>query len=260
MNTMTESTIAVDSGAAQAAERHQLFEDAPVAYHEIDPYGVIRAVNQAECQLLGYSAEEMIGHPVWEFVAADHRQASRESITKKLSREQPVSIVTREYRRSDGSYLWLEIREKLIETAEGVVVGIRSALIDVTERRQLETEIRRQHDWMRCVFRSATKAVITANVLGHISMMNPAAETITGWREGEALGRAVEQICRVQRDSGEPVDLMSCILAAAVNSNRLRNFVVIDRSGASQPIQWTISPIMNDEDVIIGAMLVVEKR
>jgi hypothetical protein len=53
---------------------------------------------------------------------------------------------------------------------------------------------------------------------------------------------------------------MSCILAAAVNSNRLRNFVVIDRSGASQPIQWTISPIMNDEDVIIGAMLVVEKR
>ena len=250
----------VPSAVQDPAERHrQLFEDAPVAYHEIDTNGVIRAVNQAECQLLGYSAEELIGHAVWEFVAADHQQASREAIMKKLSREQPVSIVTREYRRSDGGYLWLEIREKLIETAEGVVVGIRSALIDVTDRLKLESELRSQRDWMRFVFRSATLAVITANVLGHISMMNPAAETITGWREGEALGRGLEQICRVQRDSGELVDLMGCILAEPVNSNPLRNFVVIDRSGASQPIRWTISPIMNDEDVIIGAMLAVEK-
>ena len=250
----------VPSAVQDPAERHrQLFEDAPVAYHEIDTNGVIRAVNQAECQLLGYSAEELIGHAVWEFVAADHQQASREAIMKKLSREQPVSIVTREYRRSDGGYLWLEIREKLIETAEGVVVGIRSALIDVTDRLKLESELRSQRDWMRFVFRSATLAVITADVLGHISMMNPAAETITGWREGEALGRGLEQICRVQRDSGELVDLMWCILAEPVNSNPLRNFVVIDRSGASLPIRWTISPIMNDEDVIIGAMLAVEK-
>src|SRR5271165_1787902 len=124
MNTMTESPIAVAPGAAQA-ERHQLFEDAPVAYHEIDTDGVIRAVNQAECLLLGYSSEELIGHPVWEFVADDHRQASREAITRKLAREQPACIVTREYRRSDGSYLGLEIREKLIESAEGVVIGIR---------------------------------------------------------------------------------------------------------------------------------------
>jgi PAS domain S-box-containing protein len=257
---MTDSPIsAVPSAVQDPAERcRQLFEDAPVAYHEIDTEGVIREVNQAECQLLGYASEELIGHPVWEFVAADHRQASRDAITRKLARQQPVAIVTREYRRSDGSYLWLEIREKLIENAEGKVVGIRSALIDVTERRKLEAEILRQRDWMRFVFRSVAKAVITADILGHISTMNRAAETITGWREEEAQGRPMEKICRVRRDSGEAVDLMSCVLAESAISNRLRNFVVVDRFGASQSIRWTVSPILNDEEVIVGAMLEVE--
>ncbi len=258
---MIKSPITVIPSSVQdpAERRRQLFEDAPIAYHEIDTEGVIREVNQAECQLLGYLSEELIGHPVWEFVAADHQQASRDSITRKLARQQPVTIVTREYRRSDGSYLWLEIREKLIENAEGEVVGIRSALIDVTERRKLEAELLQQRDWMRFVFRSVAKAMITADILGHISSMNRAAEAITGWREEEALGRPMEKICRVQRDNGEPIDMMSSILAEQAMSNRLGDFVVVDRGGASHSIQWTVSPILNDEVVILGAMLMIEK-
>jgi len=258
---MTDSPIAVVPSSVQdPAERdRQLFEDAPIAYHEIDTKGVIREVNKTECQLLGYRPEELIGHHIWEFVAEEQQQAARETIARTVARLEPPTAVECEFRHRDGQYLWVEIHRKLIENAAGNVVGIRSALLDVTERRRLEAEILRQHDWMRFVFRSGTKAVMTADILGRISTMNPAAETITGWREEEALGRPMERICRVQRDSGEPVDLMSCILAESAISNRLRNFVMIDRSGASQSIQWTVSPILNDDEVIVGAMLVVEK-
>lgn len=257
---MTDSSL-LPSAVQDPAERgRQLFEDAPIAYHEIDTEGVIQEVNQVECRLLGYSSGELIGHHVWEFLAVDQQQASRDAIAGKVAREQPLAILTREYRRSDGQYIWVEIHERLIENAAGEVAGIRSALIDVTERRNLETEIRKQRDWMRFVFRSAAKAVITADALGNVSMMNPAAEVLTGWGEREALGRSLDQICRVQRDSGERVDLMSCILVEPAVSNRLRNFVLIDRPGAPVPVQWAISPILNDEEVIIGAMVVVERQ
>ncbi len=36
-----------------------LFQDAPVAYHQIDREGIVRAVNQAECDLLGFDASEL---------------------------------------------------------------------------------------------------------------------------------------------------------------------------------------------------------
>src|SRR5579872_4787077 len=38
-----------------------LFEDAPVACHEIDRRGVILRVNQAECALLGFEPADMVG-------------------------------------------------------------------------------------------------------------------------------------------------------------------------------------------------------
>ena len=41
-----------------------LFDEAPVAFHEIDRDGVIVRVNQTECTLLGFSREEMIGHHI----------------------------------------------------------------------------------------------------------------------------------------------------------------------------------------------------
>lgn len=46
-----------------------LFEDAPIAYHEIDSEGVIQRVNQTECRLLGYQAPELVGRHIWEFLA-----------------------------------------------------------------------------------------------------------------------------------------------------------------------------------------------
>jgi PAS domain S-box-containing protein len=240
--------------------RRQLFAEAPVAYHEIDTHGVIRDVNQAECQLLGYAPDELIGHPVWEFVAAEHRETAREAITRKVTRQQPLAVLTREYRRADGRYILLEIHEKLIENAEGEVLGIRSALLDITERHQLAVDIQRRLEWMRLVLRSIGCAVITADALGHITFMNPAAERLTGWRQQDALGRALEHICRAPFDPDEPLNLMSSILAEPVNSDLLRKFEIIDRSGASHNVTSTISPICNDDGAIIGEVLVIEKR
>jgi PAS domain S-box-containing protein len=258
---MNYTEIATVSNNVQepADRQRQLFDEAPIAYHEIDTGGVIREVNRAECELLGYSPEQMIGRPIWEFVAAENQQASRDAISMKVARLIPPSVVTREFRRSDGHYLWVEIHDKLIENGDGEVIGVRSALLDVTERLKLEADIKKQSDWIRFAFKSTARGVVTADSLGNISLMNPAAEALTGWSHEEAIGCPLEKVCRLQRDSGEPVDLMSCILAEPAKSNANRSFVMLDRSGQSQPVSWTVSPIWNDDEVIVGATLVVEK-
>jgi PAS domain S-box-containing protein len=119
-------------------EFRALFEDAPVAYHEIDTAGIVRRINRAECALLGYEAEEVLGKPVWVFVAAEGREESREAVLRKLSGEQAMSSFQREYLRRDGTRITVEIHEKLIRDATGRVTGIRSALLDITERKAVE--------------------------------------------------------------------------------------------------------------------------
>lgn len=116
----------------------ELFEFAPVAYHEIDAQGTLLRVNQTECRMLGYGREEMVGRPVWQFVAADQQEQSRESIRRKIAGEEPPTPFERDFLRRDGGYLILEIYDSLIYDRAGDITGIRSVLLDVTDRRLAE--------------------------------------------------------------------------------------------------------------------------
>jgi len=118
-----------------------LFEDAPIAYHEIDLAGIVRRVNRAECKLLGREASEMIGRPIWDFVTPQEREKSRGAVRRKMAREQPIVPFARDYESTDGATHTLEIHESLIEDQTGAVVGIRSAMLNVTARKRAEAEL-----------------------------------------------------------------------------------------------------------------------
>lgn len=120
-----------------------LYEEAPVAYHEIDAQGVVTNLNRAECDLLGWEKREVLGRPVWDLVAPEHREESRLNVLRKLAGDQPLVPFFREYVRHDGRRLILNIHENEIRSRTGEIVGIRSTLLDVTEQHRVESELRR---------------------------------------------------------------------------------------------------------------------
>ncbi len=61
----------------------ELFDNAPVGYHEFDIEGRITSVNRTELEMLGYTLEEMIGQPVWKFIAEEEK--SRQTVLAKLA-------------------------------------------------------------------------------------------------------------------------------------------------------------------------------
>ena len=116
----------------------ELFNEAPVGYHEYDMEGRITEVNQRELEMLGYTREEMIDHPVWEFVV---EEKSRERVRTKLSGSIPVGHpFERTYRKKDGSLLSVLITDRILRDREGRVTGIRSALQDITKLKEMEKE------------------------------------------------------------------------------------------------------------------------
>lgn len=128
---------------AESEERFRLlFDEAPVAYHEIDSQGILRRVNRAECNLLGYQPSDILGRHASDFVAEEERERSREAVHRKMKGEIPLAPFQREFTRADGTHILVEIHENLIRDASGHIVGIRSALLDITERKQLEDQLR----------------------------------------------------------------------------------------------------------------------
>ncbi len=83
----------------------RLYDEAPFGYHEIDLEGRIVNINRTECEMLGYSREEMLGRPIVDFVAEDQREAARIAVREKLRGERPLVPIERPYLARDGRRL-----------------------------------------------------------------------------------------------------------------------------------------------------------
>jgi PAS domain S-box-containing protein len=130
------------------SERHfqSWFQDAPVACHEVDREGVLLSVNQAECELLGFSTEEMVGRPIWDFMASEDREKTRIGLLQRIADEQPLVPLEREYKRRDGTSVIMEIHQKRIRDAAGRPTGLRTFLLDITQRKRAEMTLLEQAD------------------------------------------------------------------------------------------------------------------
>lgn len=91
-----------------------LFDYAPVGYHEIDREGRITNVNQRELEMLGYEFEEMVGQFVWKFVVDEEK--SRQYVVDKLAGKiPPGESFERLYRRKDSSTFPVLIQDQILK-------------------------------------------------------------------------------------------------------------------------------------------------
>ncbi len=133
-----------DRELRESEERFRaLLKDAPVACHEIDHEGLVRHVNPAECTLLGYPAEGILGKNAWELVSPESRDIVRRNILDRLARARPMTPYECDFVCRDGSLISVEIHESLIHDKRGAVTGMRSALLDITARKMVTMAVRK---------------------------------------------------------------------------------------------------------------------
>ncbi len=121
------------------ARFRDLYDQAPVGYIESDIEGRISRVNCTMLTMLGYTAEEMLGRRPWEFIL--EQETSRRAVAAKLSRAEPLRSYERTWRRKDGTSLLVLMQDQYLQDADGQIVGLRTTLHDITERKQLERQL-----------------------------------------------------------------------------------------------------------------------
>ena len=137
---ITERKRAEKALKKSEARFQELFNDAPVGYFEYDVEGRIVDVNRTELEMLGYAREEMLGHPVWEFVV--EKELARHQILEKLAGKMPTARgIERIYRRKDGTKFTGIIEDRLLKDSDGKIIGIRSTIQDITDRKRAEEEM-----------------------------------------------------------------------------------------------------------------------
>jgi PAS domain S-box-containing protein len=136
---VTERKQAAEALQRSHEEFKDLFDNAPIGFHEVDAEGRVVRINKTELKMLGYSAEELLGQFVWKLAA--NEELSRRAALAKLAGEPPPPPFERVFRRKDGSVFPVLIEDRLVKRADGTVASIRAAVHDITALKEAEAAL-----------------------------------------------------------------------------------------------------------------------
>ena len=146
--------------------------------------GYFRRVNQKFGRLLGYPDEELLAHPLLDFVHPDDVSATRAAMARL---EQGLTVVQfrNRYRTAAGRYRWLEWTARSVPAACVVYAVAR----DVTERVELEQRLRTREARERAILDHTPAAIYVKAPDGRYEFVNEPFARRLGLPPAKVVGR-----------------------------------------------------------------------
>jgi diguanylate cyclase (GGDEF)-like protein/PAS domain S-box-containing protein len=135
-------TAGAYSRLREAEERFRLaFEHAPIGIALVSPEGTFMRVNQALCDLLGYSAGELVAKTFQELTYPEDLDLDLDYVRQVLDGDIRSYEMEKRYFHRDGHVVWALLSVSLVRDADGEPVHFISQIQDITERKQLEERL-----------------------------------------------------------------------------------------------------------------------
>ncbi|MDX9856902.1 MAG: PAS domain S-box protein [candidate division Zixibacteria bacterium] len=141
LRSSSEHSSRVDRSATEAHRMRSMLDAAPVGYQSLDSDGRILEVNAAWLETLGFRREEVIGRSLADFMTEPHRARFHESFSR-FKKAGFATGVEYDLVRSDGLVLSLLFNGRILYNEDGSVDRTICIMHDITERRQMEDELR----------------------------------------------------------------------------------------------------------------------
>ncbi|MGQ7847402.1 EAL domain-containing protein [Granulosicoccus sp. 3-233] len=204
------------------------------------------------------TTDTCIGVDVWEqMLHPDDRARARETLQLALDGQGNYDS---EFRivRPDGEVRQIHGRAAITRDEAGRPVKLLGVNWDVTQVRQLTTQLAEQHELMQVTLKSIDDAVITSDTEGRVTWLNPSAEVLTGWQCSEAVGQPLNVIYKVEQEAGgQPLEspVAEC-LRLGKPVNQMHDAVLVARSRSRIAVEDSASPIMGNDNQLLGVVLV----
>ena len=151
-----------------------------------------------------------------------------------------------------------ELSTGLLEAATILDARIRERDQALLAERVARSASEKDEARLSVTLRSIGDAVITTDPAGHITLLNPVAQALTGWTEAAAIGQPVEKVFHiVQEESRKSVENpVSKVFREGRIVGLANHTLLLSRDGRATPIEDSAAPIRATDGSLIGIVLV----
>jgi PAS domain S-box-containing protein len=212
--------------------------------------GYIVYVNDAACQSLEYTREELIGMSMLR-INPTLTQESWDAIWVITARDKQQAIET-VHKTKDGRVFPVEVLANHVELY-GKEYSCAFAR-DITDRKEAEAKRRQEHEFVTSVIDTAPVIVLILDPKGHITQFNKYTEEITGYGLDEVRGKDWFSIF-VPRDQQERVRRRFKGVISGIETHGVVSPLLI-RGGKLRDIIWYDKPLKDDEENVLGLLII----
>jgi PAS domain S-box-containing protein len=250
-----ETVLEANRDITAVAVFRAVFNQSGIFAGIMDLRGYLREANDLSLQWCGYTREQVLNRPFWdtpwwrgsEEMKARIRFATEQAAAGNVFREEL------RYWLADGSERIVDFAMHPIRDGSGAVTFLHPTGIDITERKQIEAELRKNEQRLRSlasIVETSDDVIVSKNLDGIITSWNRGAEHVFGYTAEEAIGQPITIVIPPDRHSEERE-----ILTRIRLGERIDHFETLRqrKDGSLIVVSLTVSPVKNAEGQIVGA-------
>ena len=238
-----------EAALAKSEEKFRLvFESANAGKSITRPTGEID-VNNAFCDMLGYTREELKNKKWQELTHPDDIDANQKLLDPLLRDEKDSVRFKKRYLHKDGHIIWADVSAIMHRDIERNPIFFISTIINITEQKQAEdTNFRIAQEW-QTTFDTTNNAIWILGKDQHILRSNRTAERIFQRPCNEFIGKCCWEIVH---GTGQPIP--DCPLLRAKKSLHRES---MDLQIGENWFEVVVDPILNTSGGFDGAVHIV---
>jgi diguanylate cyclase (GGDEF)-like protein/PAS domain S-box-containing protein len=238
-------------------ELARILDDMMDTYFHVDFEGDIQRLSPSIEAMLGDSLKSCLDRNFISFFSgAEDFEALKRSLNHQFGRVQNHESL---WKGRDGNELWVSFNAHFHEDTDGKPDGIEGIVRNTTEVRAAREALYSEKEWWRVTLESIADGVVTTDLDGIVRYINPVAESKTGWKNEEAVGKPLAKIIwLVDDESREHVELpIGEWLENGKRAGLSKPAILIHRRDDNECIiEFSGAPIRDLHDSIIGSIMV----
>ncbi len=234
--------IQFDKALKESEFRFRSFvENANDVVYAVTPEGLFTYVSPNWLEFMGEPAEGAIGNHFKAYVHPEDVHLCQEFLYKVLTSGQKQSSVEYRVKHMDGSWRWHVSNGSPMKDLDGNITGYIGIARDVTEKKQIENELRKSEEKFSKAFQSAPPLMTITSVNdGRFLDVNDAFVSLTGYSRDAAIGSTSTEIGFAQ------IDERNRMLDILKTEGRVKNIELkVNRVNGSQMICLYSNEIIN---------------